>query len=162
MFGKFTVKNLFILGNLFNVNTKTPLNTILTAMIQEMTVSSLEKKELEAFCFTVLEPIQRLMRPVIGEKPFMHDSFCKGCLHQVSRENYGLDFYSIKSQESMEVSYQDCATNNVNIVKPGHVTVLLQRGQAITNDGITRTFALKLDGKYHSKQVSIRKSLQTF
>lgn len=155
LFGKFHVKNLFILGDIFNICHESPLHQKMTRILQETADMSIEKKELGTYNFVMLKSIDCLFRPKIGDRHFLHESFHKGCLHQVSRENYGLDFYSTRTQEDLQVSYRDGVVENT--IEANEIMVILQRGQLITNEGIAATFSIQLKNIRHRGQVYIRK-----
>lgn len=154
-FGNYYVKNQFILGDIYNFLHDSTLHQKISQILQETADASIEYKELGTFNHVMLKSTDCLFQPRIGDRHFLHESFRKGCLHQVSRENYGLDFYLDKTQDDLKVSYNDGAIENT--IEPNEIMVILQRGQSITNEGITATFSLQLKSSRHKEQVQIRK-----
>lgn len=154
LFGKFHVKNQFILGDIYNFLHDSPLHQKMTQILQETADASIRSKELGTFSHVMLKSTDCLFQPRIGDRHFLHESFRKGCLHQVSRDNYGLDFYSERTQNDLQVSYNDGAIENT--IERNEIMVILQSGQSITNEGITATFTLRLTSTKYKEQVHIR------
>lgn len=156
IFGKYLVKTQFILGDFFSKYRNTLLRQKIESTLQTASDIGIEKKELGTISFVLLESKNYLLQPEIGDHHFLHDIFCKGCLHQVSHENYGLDFYYNKrKQEDCQVSYKDGPMENY--IESGQIAVILQRGQHITNEGLTVTFVVHFKSPNVDKRIDFRK-----
>lgn len=154
-FGQYYIRNQFILGDIYNFLHDSLLHQKISQILQEAADASIQNKELGTFSHVMLKSTDCLFQPRIGDRHFLHESFRKGCLHQVSRENYGLDFYLGRTQDDLKVSYNDGAIENT--IEPNEIMVILQRGQSITNEGVTVTFSVQLKSTRHKEQVHIRK-----
>lgn len=154
-FGKYYVEHQFILGNLFQLSYDSPLHKKMTSMIQEELDDAVEYRELGLCCFALLKSIDQLLRPKIGNRHSLHEVFHNGCLHQVSRENYGLDFYAKRSQRGITVSYKDGIMENT--VDAGNISVILRRGQLIENEALIRIYAISSKRLSRGENIQIRK-----
>ncbi|KAG2237883.1 hypothetical protein INT48_002187 [Thamnidium elegans] len=126
----------------------------MTSMIQEELDNIIEYRELAVRSFALLKSIDQLLRPKIGSRHSLHEVFHNGCLHQVSRENYGLDFYAKRSQRGITVSYKDGIIENT--VDVGNISVILRRGQLIENEAFIRIFAIHSKHLSHGENIQIR------
>ncbi|GAA5795003.1 hypothetical protein HPULCUR_000354 [Helicostylum pulchrum] len=154
LFGKYYVEHQFVLGNLFQLSYNSPLHKKMTSMVQEELDDVVEYRELGLCSFALLKSIDQLLRPKIGNRHSLHEVFHNGCLHQVSRENYGLDFYAKKSQRGIAVSYKDGMMENT--VDAGNISVILRRGQLIENEAFIRIFAINSKHLCHGENIQIR------
>lgn len=125
--------------------------------LQGASDAGIEKKELGANTFVLLLSNYSILEPKLklSEHYFLNESFHKGCLHQVSHENYGLDFYSTSTRKHSQVLYMDGFIEKP--IEPGQIAVILQRGQLITNEGIRATFVIYSKPSGFGEKINFRK-----
>lgn len=157
LFGKFNVDYLFITGNLFELSYNTLLSKTISSMIQEILDNCIEQKELDVSGYVLFKSTNEILRPKIGLRHPLHEIFHKGCLHQVSHENYGLDFYNKKTEKTISVSFRDGIMEHE--VNPGEIVVHLRRGQLISDEGFARIFKIESKNLNFGEHIFIRKYL---
>lgn len=100
LFGNYAVDFLFILGNVFALAQHSSLYTAYTMILQNLSEESIELKEKDTQGVTFWESLIQLLQPVMHEKPYMYESFSIGCLHQVSRETYGVTIKQLSKENA--------------------------------------------------------------
>ncbi|KAI7876466.1 uncharacterized protein EV154DRAFT_65612 [Mucor mucedo] len=156
IFGKYIVKTQFILGDFFSIYGNPSLRQKIESALQTASDTGTEKKELGTINFVLLQPTNYHLKPELGYPHFLHDIFHKGCLHQVSHENYGLDFYFTRKEKECQVAYKDGPMENM--IECDQIAVILQRGQHITNEGITATYVVHFKSPNFGRRIDFRKS----
>jgi hypothetical protein len=160
LFGRYTVPNLFTIGNPLG----TPYNSVsheaFTKLIQDAFKDNNNNKELDPQCFVLLESIEDILMLKTSSQPYLCKSFSKGVLRQVSRESYGLNvrYYGSKSKQYYGVGYYKNSKNS-NERKPieaKHTIIILKKGQPIAdNEELTKTFYLDREHKDFAKVKTI-------
>lgn len=91
----------------------------------------------------------QLSLPIVQRKPFLHECFTIGNLHQVSRETYGFSVTQFKrGYDKITPLYTDKQSNTETIkLDENHIIPLLKKGDIIYNSGLNKTFYLEKQEK---------------
>lgn len=121
-------------------------------ILQNLSEESIELKEKDTQGVTFWESLIQLLQPVMHEKPYMYESFSIGCLHQVSRETYGVTIKQLskenakyyKGKKKIPMSNISYEYDDTSIqVEKNMAIVVLQKGQQIPKKEFLRSLNLK-------------------
>jgi hypothetical protein len=156
LFGRYTVPNLFTIGNPLGTPYNSVIHEAFTKIIQDAFKDSNNNKELDPQSFVLLESVADILMLKTSSRPYLHKSFSKGVLRQVSRESYGLNVYYFGStrKQYYGVGYYKNSknSNERKLIEKGHTIIILKKGQPIADDeGLTKTFYLDREHKDFAK-----------
>jgi hypothetical protein len=161
LFASFTIERLFISGNFIDSISNVAIQKSLNSKIEEAWQSEIiSKRNFEVSRCNVLESLDsRLFRLSTGMKHIYHERLNSGTLHQVAGKTYGLYFVAFDEEDfkikGMEISYGRDGGNSVN-VKDGHAIIILQMGDIVTHEGVTKTIYGKLKDNEIQGYIEIR------
>jgi hypothetical protein len=161
LFGRYTVPNLFTIGNPLGTNYNSVIHEAFTKLIQDAFKDSNNNKELDPQSFVLLESVEDILMLKTSSRPYLCKSFSKGVLRQVSRESYGLNVYYIgpKLEQYYGVGYYKNSknSNERKLIEADHTIIVLKKGQPIgDNEELTKTFYLDREHKDFAKVNYIR------
>jgi hypothetical protein len=157
LFGRYTVPNLFTIGNPLGTNYNSVIHEAFTKLIQDAFKDSNNNKEVDPQSFVLLESVEDILMLKTNSRPYLCKSFSKGVLHQVSRESYGLNvsyFDSEREEEYYGVGYfkNSKNSNERKLIETKHTVIILKKGQPIAdNEELIKTFYLDREHKDFAK-----------
>jgi hypothetical protein len=156
LFGRYTVPNLFTIGNPLGTPYNSVIHEAFTKLIQDAFKDSNNNKELDPQSFVLLESVEDILMLKTSSRPYLCKSFSKGIPRQVSRESYGLkvSYSGTKREEYYAVGYYKNSknSNERKLIEKGHTIIILKRGQPIAdNEELTKTFYLDREHKDFEK-----------
>jgi hypothetical protein len=157
LFGRYTVPNLFTIGNPLGTPYNSVIHLAFTKLIQDAFKDSNNNKELDPQSFVLLESIKDILMLKTSSQPYLCKSFSKGVLRQVSRESYGLkvSYSNIDSEQCYHgVGYYKNSknSNERKLIEGYHTIIILKKGQPIAdNEELTKTFYLDREQKDFAK-----------
>lgn len=146
LFGKYNVKYLFLLEEMFALKYHCPLYNAYTRLLQHTIEDSLEFKEKDLQAFVLKESIYRLMQPENHKQPCMYDRFVTGNLQQASSETYGIRIVEPPppSQSNFFLTSQSYKSNGTITIRGGSsAIVVLQKGQMVPDTGVIVQFGIE-------------------
>jgi hypothetical protein len=156
LFGRYTVPNLFTVGNPLGTNYNSVIHEAFTKLIQDAFKDSNNNTELDPQCFVLLESVEDILMLKTSLRPYLCKSFSKGVLRQVSRESYGLNvhYYGLNYIIDCEVGYykNHKNSNERKLIEADHTIIILKKGQPIAdNEDLAKTFYLDREHKDFAK-----------
>jgi hypothetical protein len=161
LFGRYTVPNLFTIGNPLGTNYNSVIHEAFTKLIQDAFKDSNNNKELDPQSFVLLESVEDILMSKTSSRPYLCKSFNKGVLRQVSRESYGLNvyYYGPKNKRYYGGAYYKNSknSNERKLIEAKHTIIILKKGQPIAdNEELTKTFYFDREHKDFAKFNRIR------
>jgi hypothetical protein len=156
LFGRYTVPNLFTIGNPLGTPYNSVIHEAFTKLIQDAFRDSNNNKELDPQSFVLLESVEDIPMLKASSRPYLCKSFSKGVLRQVSRESYGINVYYSDSQNEQYYGvgyYKNSKNSNERkLIEKDHTINILKKGQPIADDEeLTKTFYLDREHKDFAK-----------
>jgi hypothetical protein len=156
LFGRYTVSNLFTVGNPLDTPYNSVIHEAFTKLIQDAFKDSNKNKKLDPQCFVLLESVEDILMLKTSSRPYLCKSFSKGVLRQVSRNGYGLcvSYFGPMDEEYYGVGYYKNSkkSNERKLIEKDHAIIILKKGQLIgDNEELTKTFYLDPEHKDFAK-----------
>jgi hypothetical protein len=156
LFGRYTVPNVFIIGNPLGIPYNSVIHEAFTKLIQDAFKDSNNNKELDPQSFVLLESVGDILMLKASSRPYLCKSFSEGVLRQVSRESYGLNVSYVGSEHVIGsgVGYYKNSKNTKErkLIETVHTITILKKGQPIRDDEeLTNTFYLDREHKDFAK-----------
>jgi hypothetical protein len=161
LFGRYTVPNLFTIGNPLGTPYNSVIHEAFIKLIQDAFKDSNNNKELDPQSFVLLESIEDILMLKTNSRPYLCKSFSKGVLRQVSRESYGLklSYFGPEWERYEGVGYYKNSknSNERKLIEKDHTIIILKKGQPIAdNEELTKTFYLDREHKDFAKVKCIK------
>jgi hypothetical protein len=156
LFGRYTVPNLFTIGNPLGTAYNSVIYEAFTKLIQDAFKDSNNNKELDPQSFVLLESVEDILMLKTSSRPYLCKSFSEGVLRQVSRETYGLNVYYSGPMDKRYYGvgyYKNSKNSNERkLIEADHTIIILKKGQPIADDEeLTKTFYLDREHKDFAK-----------
>jgi hypothetical protein len=155
LFGRYTVPNLFTIGNPLGTPYNSVIHEAFTKLIQDALKDSNNNKELDPQSFVLLESVEDILMLKTSSLPYLCKSFSKGVLRQVSRETYGINVYYFGSKGNyygMGYYKNSKNSNERKLIEEDETIIILKKGQPIDdNEKLTTTFYLDREHKDFAK-----------
>jgi hypothetical protein len=161
LFGRYTVPNLFTIGNPLGTRYESVIHEAFTKLIQVAFKDSNNNKELDPQSFVLLESVEDILMLKTSSRSYLCKSFSKGVLRQVSRESYKLTviYYGPTNEEYYGVGYYKNSknSNERKLIEEYDTIIILRKGQPIADDEeLTKTFYLDREHKDFAKVKGIQ------